>query len=103
MDSIELALGRADTHSREWQSQSFLSLRLFRRSGARPNRQANGTCSPKVLLHSLPRPAPAWVCLREACLEVRTESFQLPKTDSLSDSLHHVKVKVEVVVGVQDD
>ena len=51
------------------------------------------------------RPARAqhrWVCLLEACLKVRAESFELSKTDSLANFAHHVKVKVEVVVGVQD-
>jgi curli biogenesis system outer membrane secretion channel CsgG len=38
----------------------------------------------------------------EACLKVRAESFELSKTDSLANFDHHVKVKVEVVVGVQD-
>ena len=68
-----------------------------------PRLRANQTDSPEILLRPLPHPALGWVCLRKACMEVRAESFQLPKPDSLSDSLHHVKVKVEIVVGVQDD
>jgi hypothetical protein len=38
----------------------------------------------------------------EACLKVRAESFELSKTDSLPNLAHYVKVKVDVVVGVQD-
>jgi hypothetical protein len=38
----------------------------------------------------------------EACLKVRAESFELSKTDSLANLPHYVKVKVDVVVGVQD-
>jgi hypothetical protein len=46
--------------------------------------------------------APYWVCLRKACLKVRAESFELPKTNSVANFAHDVKVKVQVVVGVQD-
>src|SRR5271154_265340 len=38
----------------------------------------------------------------EACVQVRAESREIPKTDSLANFAHHVKVKVDVVVGVQD-
>src|SRR5271170_6163698 len=57
----------------------------------------------KVPLPPFTHPAPAWVCLLEACLKVRAETFELPKTDSLPNFPHDVKVKVEVVVSVQDD
>src|ERR1700687_2435087 len=50
----------------------------------------------------LPHPAPSCVCLPEACLKVRAETFEFPKLDSLTNLTHDVKVKVEVVVGVQD-
>ena len=35
-------------------------------------------------------------------LKVRAELFELPKTDSLANFAHYVKVKVDVVVGVQN-
>src|SRR5690242_11466511 len=38
----------------------------------------------------------------KACLKVRTESIVLSKADSLPNFAHHVKVKVDVVVGVKD-
>src|SRR5271154_959997 len=38
----------------------------------------------------------------EACLEVSAESSEIPKLDSLPNFAHGVKVKVDVVVGVQD-
>ena len=38
----------------------------------------------------------------EACLEVSAESGEIPKLDSLPNFAHGVKVKVDVVVGVQD-
>src|SRR5579872_1273427 len=40
--------------------------------------------------------------LMKACLKVRAESFELSKTDSLPNFTHHVKVKVKIVMGVQD-
>src|ERR1039457_4850784 len=57
---------------------------------------------PKKLTRPILHPAPSCVCLREACLKVRAESFQLPKRNSLTNLTHDVKVKVEIVVGVQD-
>src|ERR1700733_6756756 len=51
---------------------------------------------PRPLSHLTP------YLLCEACLKVRTEFLELPKTDSLANFTHDVKVKVEVVVGVQD-
>ena len=36
-------------------------------------------------------------------MEVRAESFERSKTDSLANFPHHVKVKVQVMEGVQDD
>ena len=41
--------------------------------------------------------------LFQTSLKVRAELFELPKTDSLANFAHYVKVKVDVVVGVQDD
>src|SRR5277367_1460611 len=58
---------------------------------------------PKKLPRPLPHPTPSCGCLPEACLKVRAETFELPKLDSLTNSAHDVKVKVEIVVGVQDD
>src|ERR1700690_336253 len=58
---------------------------------------------PKMLTRSLPHPTPSCGCLPEACLKVRAETFELPKLDSLTNLAHDVKVKVEIVVGVQDD
>src|SRR5579863_8480406 len=58
---------------------------------------------PKMLPRSGSRPAPSCVCLPEACLKVRAETFKVPKLDSLTNLPHDVKVKVEIVVGVQDD
>src|ERR1700690_2117098 len=43
-----------------------------------------------------------FICLCEACLKVRADSFELSKTDSLANFTHYVKVKVQVMVGVQD-
>jgi hypothetical protein len=40
--------------------------------------------------------------LFQTSLKVRAELFELPKTDSLANFAHYVKVKVNVVVGVQD-
>lgn len=48
-------------------------------------------------------PNAAGFSLGKAGLKLRAESFQVPKSDSLSDLPHHVKVKVEIMVGVQDD
>ena len=58
--------------------------------------------APKMLLRPRPRPTPAWVVLFQTSLKVRAELFELPKTDSLANFAHYVKVKVNVVVGVQD-
>src|SRR5579862_7781649 len=48
------------------------------------------------------RAQPTLILAFEACLKVRAESFELSKTDSLPNLTHYVKVKVDVVVGVQD-
>src|SRR4029077_18003590 len=48
------------------------------------------------------RAQPTLILPFEACLKVRAESFELSKTDSLANLTHDVKVKVDVVVGVQD-
>ena len=40
--------------------------------------------------------------LFQTSLKVRAELFELPKTDSLANFVHYVKVKVDVVVGVQN-
>ena len=48
------------------------------------------------------RAQPTLILPFEACLKVRAESFELSKTDSLPNLAHYVKVKVDVVVGVQD-
>jgi hypothetical protein len=40
--------------------------------------------------------------LFQTSLKVRAELFELPKTDSLANFAHYVKVKVDVVVGVQN-
>ena len=50
----------------------------------------------------LPRPTPFSVCLFQTSLKVRAELFELPKTDSVANFAHDVKVKVNVVVGVQN-
>src|SRR5580658_1628207 len=53
----------------------------------------------------LPASLRSQVCLNlpvEACLKIRAESFETSKTDSLANFPHDVKVKVEIVVGVQD-
>jgi hypothetical protein len=50
----------------------------------------------------LPAAKPTLILPFEACLKVRAESFELSKTDSLPNLAHYVKVKVDVVVGVQD-
>src|ERR1700689_4703530 len=57
---------------------------------------------PKKLPRPLPHPTPSCGCLPEACLKVRAETIELPKLDSLTNLAHDVKVKVEIVVGVQD-
>ena len=54
------------------------------------------------LLRMLPRPTPFSVCLFQTSLKVRAELFELPKTDSVANFAHVVKVKVNVVVGVQN-
>src|SRR5271155_3528277 len=41
--------------------------------------------------------------LFQTSLKVRAELIELPKTDSLANFAHYVKVKVNVVVGVQND
>src|SRR6185437_1544448 len=41
-------------------------------------------------------------CLAEARLKPGAETFKVPKTNSLPNSAHHVKVKVDVVVGRQN-
>src|ERR1700683_4626164 len=41
--------------------------------------------------------------LFQPSLKVRAELFELPKTDSVANFAHYVKVKVDVVVGVQND
>src|SRR5277367_4880888 len=43
---------------------------------------------PKKLPCLLPHPAPACVCLSEACLKVRAETLELPKADSLANFAH---------------
>src|ERR1700739_4986162 len=48
------------------------------------------------------RAQPRLILPYEACLKVRAESFETPKTDSLPNLPHYVKVKVDVVVAVQD-
>src|SRR5579864_6550006 len=48
------------------------------------------------------RAQPTLILPFEACLNVRAESIELSKTDSLPNLAHYVKVKVDVVVGVQD-
>lgn len=48
------------------------------------------------------RAQPTLILPFEACLKVRAESIKLSKTDSLPNLAHYVKVKVDVVVGVQD-
>src|ERR1700741_545056 len=48
------------------------------------------------------RAQPTLILPFEACLKVRAESIELSKTDSLPNLAHYVKVKVDVVVGVQD-
>ncbi len=40
--------------------------------------------------------------LFQTSLKVRAELFELPKTDSVANFAHYVKVKVDVVVGVQN-
>ena len=65
-----------------------------------------GTASQKITSRDAAPPGVApntcLGCLFQTSLKVRTELFEHPKTDSLSDSPHDVKVKVDVVVGVQD-
>ena len=56
-----------------------------------------GDAAPPML-----RPTPAWVCLFQTSLKVRTELFERPKTNSLPNFAHSVKVKVDVVKGVKD-
>src|SRR5271156_1885628 len=51
----------------------------------------------------LPRPTPFSVCLFQTSLKVRAELFELPKTDSVANFAHDVKVKIDIVGGVQDD
>src|SRR5580700_7491543 len=58
---------------------------------------AHRRCCPR-----LSRAQPRLILPFEACLKVRAESFELSKTDSLPNFPHDVKVKVDVVVGVQD-
>src|SRR5580700_602056 len=48
------------------------------------------------------RAQPRLILPFEACLKVRAESFELSKTDSLPNFPHDVKVKVDVVMSVQD-
>src|ERR1700749_5162543 len=48
------------------------------------------------------RAQPTLILPFEACRKVRAESSELSKTDSLPNLAHYVKVKVDVVVGVQD-
>src|SRR5277367_3294016 len=50
----------------------------------------------------LPRPLPFSVGLFQTSLKVSAELFELPKTDSVANFAHVVKVKVNVVVGVQN-
>src|SRR5215472_5294611 len=57
--------------------------------------------SPKMLPRFFPRPAHL-ILPFEACLKVRAESSELSKTDSLPNFPHDVKVKVDVVMGIQD-
>src|SRR5271156_71007 len=45
---------------------------------------------------------PLGFVLFQTSLKVRAELFELPKTDSLANFAHYVKVKVDVVVGVQN-
>ena len=59
--------------------------------------------SEKHLLRMLTRPTPFSVCLFQTSLKVRAELFELPKTDSVANLAHDVKVKVNVVVGVQNN
>src|SRR5579864_2614403 len=54
------------------------------------------------MLPASSRAQPTLILPFEACLKVRAESFELSKTDSLPNLAHYVKVKVDVVMGVQD-
>src|SRR5271154_64588 len=46
---------------------------------------------------------PLGFVLFQTSLKVKAELIELPKTDSLANFAHYVKVKVDVVVGVQND
>src|SRR5580658_1929516 len=61
-----------------------------------PTRRVRGTETFPPLYAQLGMP------VLEACLEVSAESSEIPKLDSLPNFAHGVKVKVDIVVGVQD-
>jgi hypothetical protein len=62
--------------------------------------RAGRKLEPQNSARMVPRPTPFSVCLFQTSLKVRAELFEVPKTDSLANFAHVVKVKVDVVVGV---
>jgi hypothetical protein len=79
----------------------------FHRSAGGTARQDEPTCpgkagqsESKIALRMVPHLKPFSVGLFQTSLKVRAELFEVPKTDSVANFAHDVKVKVDVVVGV---